>query len=133
MTATELRGGEGGASLSESIFEIDTVRGTSEGTVSDRTGEAVQGKRSEAVQTAGPVGGDTVRASFPESKASDKRSRDILGAKLKAVWAKVESNRERIQSITATNPANRGKKNHADANFKRSKQDLHDEAHAYCS
>ena len=50
-------------------------------------------------------------------EASDKGSRDILVAKLKAVWAKVESKRERARSITATNPADWGKENHADANF----------------
>ena len=35
--------------------------------------------------------------------------------------------------MTATNPANQGKENHADANFERSKEDMHDETHAYCS
>ena len=76
MTAAELRGGEGRAS--ENIFEIDTVRGASEGTVSDRTGEVVEGKRSEAVQTAGPIGGDTVRTSFSEGKINEEGSLGII-------------------------------------------------------
>ena len=77
MTATELQGGGGRESISESTFEIGTVRGASKGIVSDRTGEAAEGKRSEAVQTAGPISGDTVRTSFPEGKVGEEGSLDI--------------------------------------------------------
>ena len=77
MTATELQGGGGRTSISESTVEICTVRGASEGIVSDRTGEAVEGKRSKAVQTAGPIGGNTVRTSFPEGKVTEEGSLNI--------------------------------------------------------
>ena len=119
MTAEELQGGAGAASFFENTFEIGSDRGASRGIVNDRTYDSVEGERSEAVQKgAGPIGGDIGRTSVSESEACDKESRNILRAKLKAVWA---SNRERARSTTAANPANLGKENHADANFIRSK------------
>ena len=96
MIATELQGGEGRASISESTFKIDTtVKGAPESVVDGCTDEAVEGERREAVQATGPISVDTVRTSVSEGKVSEEGSRDILRAKLKAVWAKVESNRER--------------------------------------
>ena len=102
-TLAGLQGGEGRSSISKSTFEIDTVKGAPESIVGGCTDEAVEGERREVVQAAGPISGDTVRISVSESEVSEKGSRDILRAKLKAVWAKVESNRERARSTTATN------------------------------
>ena len=58
------------------------------------------------MQASGPISGDRGITSVSESEPSDKGSRDILRAKLKVVWAKVESNRERARNATATNLAN---------------------------
>ena len=131
-TLAGLQGGEGRASLSESTFEIDAVQGAPESIGDDCTDEAVEGERSEAIRAAGPISGDTVRTSVSESEVSEEGSRDILKAKLKAVWAKVESNIERARSTTAINSELR-QENHADANFIMIEQDLHDETHAYSS
>ena len=105
-TLAGLQGGEERASISESTFEIDTVKGAPEGIVDDCTEEAVEGERSAAVQAAGPISGDTVKTLVSESEVSEEGSRDVLRAKLKAVWAKIESSRERDRSTTATNLAN---------------------------
>ena len=83
VTATELQGGGGRISISECTGEICIVRGASEGIGSDRTGEidrtgeAVIGKRSEAVQTAGPTGGDAGRTLGSEGKVNEEESLDI--------------------------------------------------------
>ena len=60
VTTEELQGGAGAASIFESTFEIGAGRGASRGIVSDRTDDFVEGERSEAVQAAGPISGDTV-------------------------------------------------------------------------
>ena len=102
VTTEELQGDDGAAP----VFEIDVCRDASRGIGSDRTDESVGSERREAVQASGQISGDRGRTSVSESEASNKGSRDILRAKLKVVWAKVESNRERARSATATNLAN---------------------------
>ena len=77
MATTELTGGEWRASISESNFKIDTVRGATKGIIGDRTDEGVGGEWSEAVQAAGPISDDTVRTSVPEGKVSEEGSLDI--------------------------------------------------------
>ena len=77
MTTEELQGGAGVVSIFESTFEIGTGRGASRGIVSDRTDDSVEGERSEAVQAARPISGDTVRTSFPEGKVSEEGSLHI--------------------------------------------------------
>ena len=64
VTATELQGGEGIASIFERTLKIDT-------------GASVEGKRSEAVQAAGPIGGDAGRTSVSEGKVNEEESLDI--------------------------------------------------------
>ena len=77
MTTEELQGDAGTASIFESTFEIGTGRCASRGIVSNRTDDSVEGERSDAVQAAGPISGDTVRTSFLEGKVSEERSLDI--------------------------------------------------------
>ena len=77
MTTTELQGGAAVAPISESTFEIDTIRGASKGIVGDRTDETVEGERSEAAQAAGPISGDTGRTSVSEGKIREEGSLDI--------------------------------------------------------
>ena len=77
MATTELKGGEGRASISESTFEIDTVKEASKAIVGDRIDEAVEGERSEAAQAAGPTSGDALRTLVSEGKVSEEGSLDI--------------------------------------------------------
>ena len=77
MTTEELQGVVGIAPISESIFEIGSGRDASRGILSDRIGEAVEGKRGEAVQTAGPIGGDAGRTSVSEGKVNEEEALDI--------------------------------------------------------
>ena len=77
MTATRLQGGTGRISISECTGEICTVEGASEGIGSDETGEAVIGKRSEAVQTIEPTGDDVGRTSGSEGNVNEEESLDL--------------------------------------------------------
>ena len=77
MTATELQGGEGRASIFESTLKIDTGRGVTKSIVRDRTDDSVEGERSEAVQAAGPISGDAGRTSVSEGKVNEEESLDI--------------------------------------------------------
>ena len=84
VKATELRGGGGRISILECTGEICTVvKGASEGSGIDRTGEtdrageAVIGKRSEAVQTAGPIDGDARRTSVSEGNVNKEKALDM--------------------------------------------------------
>ena len=83
VTATELRGGGDRISILECTGEVCTVKGASEGSGSDRTGEtdrageAVIGKRSEAVQTAGPIDGDARRTSVSEGNVDEGEELDM--------------------------------------------------------
>ena len=77
MTATELQGGEGRASIVESTLKIDTGRGVPEFVVRDRTDDSVEGERSEAVQAAGPISGDAGRTSVSEGKVNEGESLHI--------------------------------------------------------
>ena len=77
MTTEELQGGAGSASIFESTFETGAGRGASRGVVRDQTDDCVEGERSEAVQAAGTISGDTMRTSFPKGKVSEEGSLDI--------------------------------------------------------
>ena len=78
MTISELVGGEGRASISNSTAEIDFANGvlggsfwTTRGRIGDRCGAV------EAVQATRPVNGDASRTSVSEGKAGEEESLDI--------------------------------------------------------
>ena len=83
VVATELRGGGGKISILECTGEVCTVKGASQGSRGDRTGEidrageAVIGERSEAVQTAGPIDGDARRTSVAEGNVGEGEALDM--------------------------------------------------------
>ena len=79
MAISELEGGGGRASISNSIAEIDFANGVLEGSFWT-TQERIAGDRCgavEAVQAARPVSGDTSRTSVSEGKAGEEQSLDI--------------------------------------------------------
>ena len=79
MTISELEGGEGRASISNSTAEIDFANGVLGGPFW-ATRECIEGGccgAVEAVQAARPVSGDTSRTSVSEGKAGEEESLDI--------------------------------------------------------
>ena len=77
MTATELQGGEGRASVFDSTLKIDADRCVRKFIVRGRTDGSVGGERSEAVQAAGPISGEVGRTSVLEGKVNEERPLDI--------------------------------------------------------
>ena len=80
MTTSELEGGEGRASISNSTAEIDfanEVLGGSLWTTRERIAAGGCCGAVDAVQAASPVNGDTLRTSVSEGKAGEEESLDI--------------------------------------------------------
>ena len=74
VTISELEGGEGRASISSNISEIDVANRVLGGSFWTSRG-GITGDRCravEAVQAARPVSGDTSRTSIPEGKAGEE-------------------------------------------------------------
>ena len=79
VTISELEGGEGTASISNSIVEIDAANGVLGGLVVTSRG-GITGDRCravKAVQAARPVSGDTSRTLISEGKAGEEESLNI--------------------------------------------------------
>ena len=92
VTITELEGGEGRASISNSTVEIDVSFLTSRGCMTgDRSGTV------EAVQASRPVSGDTARTSISEGKAGEEQILDITqGGAGAPLWQKYDLSSELV-------------------------------------
>ena len=80
MTISELKGGEGRASISSSTAEIDFANGVLERSLWTTRERIAPGGRCgavEAVQAARSVNGDTSRTSVSEGKSGEEESLDV--------------------------------------------------------